>query len=63
VDGYLLAAGAGGNGVIEAPTIGRDMARFVMTGEKSWYLERLPLSRFTDVNKVKAEAQASKLQR
>jgi glycine/D-amino acid oxidase-like deaminating enzyme len=63
VEGYMLAAGAGGNGVIEAPTIGRDMARFAMTGEKSWYLERLPLSRFADVNKVKAEAQASKLQR
>jgi glycine/D-amino acid oxidase-like deaminating enzyme len=63
VEGYMLAAGAGGNGVIEAPTIGRDMARFAMTGEKSWYLERLPLSRFTDVGKVVAEAQAAKLQR
>ena len=63
VPGYMLAAGAGGNGVIEAPTIGRDMARFVMTGEKSWYLDRLPLSRFTDVDKVLTEAQASKLQR
>jgi glycine/D-amino acid oxidase-like deaminating enzyme len=63
VDGYMLAAGAGGNGVIEAPTIGRDMARFVMTGEKSWYLERLPLSRFNDLDKLKAEAQAAKLQR
>jgi len=63
VDGYLLAAGAGGNGVIEAPTIGRDMARFVMTGEKSWYLDRLPASRFTDAEKIKAEAQAAKLQR
>ena len=59
----MLAAGAGGNGVIEAPTIGRDMARFVMTGEKSWYLDRLPFSRFSDVDKVLAEAQASKLQR
>jgi sarcosine oxidase, subunit beta len=46
VEGYMLAVGAGGNGVIEAPTIGRDMAHFVMTGEKSWYLERLPFSRF-----------------
>jgi sarcosine oxidase, subunit beta len=63
VAGYMLAAGAGGNGVIEAPTIGRDMARFVMTGEKSWYLERLPLSRFADLDKIKAEAQAAKLQR
>jgi sarcosine oxidase subunit beta len=49
VAGYLVAAGAGGNGVIEAPTIGRDLARFIMTGEKSWYLERLPLSRFEQV--------------
>ena len=49
--------------MIEAPTIGRDMARFAMTGEKSWYLERLPLSRFSDVGKVVAEAQATKLQR
>lgn len=63
VEGYMLAAGAGGNGVIEAPTIGRDMARFVMTGEKSWYLDRLPLSRFANIDKVLAEAQASKLQR
>ena len=62
VEGYLLAAGAGGNGVIEAPTIGRDMARFVMTGEKSWYLERLPFSRFADLERAKAEAQAAKLQ-
>lgn len=46
VEGYLLAVGAGGNGVIEAPTIGRDMAKFILTGEKSWYLERLPFARF-----------------
>ena len=45
VEGYVLAAGAGGNGVIEAPTIGRDLADYVMTGNKSWYLDRLPLSR------------------
>ena len=62
VEGYLLAAGAGGNGVIEAQTIGRDMARFVMTGEKSWYLERLPFSRFADLERAKDEAQAAKLQ-
>lgn len=46
VEGYMLAIGAGGNGVIEAPTIGRDMAKFIMTGEKNWYVKRLPLSRF-----------------
>jgi glycine/D-amino acid oxidase-like deaminating enzyme len=45
VEGYILAAGAGGNGVIEAPTIGRDIADYIMTGAVSWYLDRLPLSR------------------
>jgi glycine/D-amino acid oxidase-like deaminating enzyme len=49
VEGYVLAAGAGGNGVIEAPTIGRDIAAYVMTGEKSWYLDRLPLSRLENL--------------
>ncbi len=49
VEGYMLAIGAGGNGVIEAPTIGRDMAKFIMTGQKSWYLKRLPFSRFDDM--------------
>jgi len=63
VEGYMLAAGAGGNGVIEAPTIGRDLARFIMRGEKSWYLERLPYSRFKDLEEAKAKAQQSKLQR
>jgi sarcosine oxidase, subunit beta len=63
VGGYLLALGAGGNGVIEAPTIGRDLARLITTGEKSWYLERLPLSRFEDVERIKKAAQQSKLQR
>ena len=48
VENYVLAVGAGGNGVIEAPEIGRDVAKFVMTGEKNWYLARLPLSRFKD---------------
>jgi len=46
VEGYVLAIGAGGNGVIEGPTIGRDIARYIMTGEKSWFIEKLPLSRF-----------------
>jgi glycine/D-amino acid oxidase-like deaminating enzyme len=63
VPGYMLAAGAGGNGVIEAPTIGRDMARFIMSGERSWYVDRLPFSRFSDVDRVLAETQAFKLQR
>lgn len=46
VEGYILASGAGGNGVIEGPTIGRDLADYVMTGKVSWYIDRLPLSRF-----------------
>jgi glycine/D-amino acid oxidase-like deaminating enzyme len=45
VEGYVLAVGAGGNGVIEGPTIGRDLARYIMNGETSWYIDRLPLSR------------------
>lgn len=49
VEGYVLAAGAGGNGVIEAPTIGRDIAEYVMTGELSWYIDRLPLSRLSEL--------------
>jgi glycine/D-amino acid oxidase-like deaminating enzyme len=48
VDGYMLAIGCGGNGVIEAPAVGRDMAQFIACGEKSLYLKRLPLSRFED---------------
>ncbi len=46
MDGYLLAIGCGGNGVIEAPAVGRDLAKFIAFGEKSLLLERLPLSRF-----------------
>jgi glycine/D-amino acid oxidase-like deaminating enzyme len=49
VEGYILAAGAGGNGVIEAPTIARDLSAFIMTGAKSWYLDRLPLSRLAQL--------------
>lgn len=49
IEGYVLAAGAGGNGVIEAPTIGRDIAAYVMTGASSWYLDRLPLSRLSEL--------------
>lgn len=63
VPGYLLACGAGGNGVIEAPTIGRDLARYIMTGETSWYLERLPLSRFEDSDLARGEAASQKLAR
>jgi hypothetical protein len=40
------AASAGGKGVIEAPTIGRDLANLSTTGSMSWNPDRLPLSRF-----------------
>jgi sarcosine oxidase, subunit beta len=63
VPGYLLACGAGGNGVIEAPTIGRDLARYIMTGATSWYLERLPLSRLNEADAAREEAESKKLQR
>ena len=46
VDGYMLAIGCGGNGVIEAPAVGRDLAKYIAYGEKSLLMERLPLSRF-----------------
>ena len=46
VEGYLLAAGCGGNGVIEAPSMGRDLAEYIAAGRKSSLLERLSLSRF-----------------
>jgi sarcosine oxidase subunit beta len=52
IQDYVLAIGAGGNGVIEGPTIGRDIARYVMTGETSYFIERLPLARFDDPSRV-----------
>ncbi|HEC60667.1 MAG TPA: FAD-binding oxidoreductase [bacterium] len=52
VDGYLLAIGCGGNGVIEGPAIGRDLAKYIVTGEKSLLIEHLSLSRFDDESKV-----------
>ena len=46
VEGYILATGYGGNGVIEAPAASRDLAKFIMRGEKTplledWAFERL----------------------
>jgi len=35
VEGYILAIGCGGNGVIEGPAVGRDIAQFIAYGEKS----------------------------
>ena len=48
IDGYMLAIGCGGNGVIEGPAVGRDMAQFIAYGEKSLLLRYLPLSRFEE---------------
>jgi len=46
LDGYQLAIGCGGNGVIEGPTIGRDLAKYIATGEKTLLIEHLSLDRF-----------------
>lgn len=39
VEGYLLATGYGGNGVIEAPAASRDLAKLIMRGESTPLLE------------------------
>jgi glycine/D-amino acid oxidase-like deaminating enzyme len=49
VQGFMLAIGCGGNGVIEGPAIGRDMALYAATGEKTLLVERLGLDRFANV--------------
>ena len=46
VKGYMLATGYGGNGVIEAPAVSRDLAKLIMRGEstpllENWAFERL----------------------
>ncbi len=46
VPGYLLAVGFGGNGVIEGPMAGHDLARYIATGQTSWMMDRLPYTRF-----------------
>lgn len=46
VEGYMLAVGCGGNGVIEAPMIGQDLANYIAYGKKSLLINRFPLSRF-----------------
>jgi len=55
VEGYMLAVGCGGNGVIEGPKVGQDLAIYIMTGEKTPFIQRLPLSRYEkefDLTKV-----------
>ena len=46
VEGYILATGYGGNGVIEAPAASRDLAKLIMRDEstpllENWAFERL----------------------
>ncbi len=50
IKGYYLAVGFGGNGVIESPAIGRDLAKYIMTGEKTLLIDHLSLSRFEDMD-------------
>jgi sarcosine oxidase subunit beta len=56
IEGYLLAVGFGGNGVIEAPAAGIDLAKYIAVGEKSALLERLKLERFEESEKNPFEA-------
>ena len=46
IDGYMLAIGCGGNGVIEAPMVGQDLALYIAYGKKSLTINRFSLSRF-----------------
>ncbi|MDR1376877.1 MAG: FAD-binding oxidoreductase [Synergistaceae bacterium] len=39
IEGYILATGYGGNGIIEAPAASRDLAKFIMRGESTPLLE------------------------
>lgn len=39
VEGYILATGYGGNGIIEAPAASRDLAKLIMRGESTPLLE------------------------
>ena len=44
--GFILAVGAGGNGVILAPAIGQSIARYVATGERDKWLMKFEYARF-----------------
>lgn len=45
IENYLLATGYGGNGVIEAPAVSRDLAKFIMRGESTLLLEEWAFKR------------------
>lgn len=49
IEGYMLAVGCGGNGVIESPAIGRDLAMYIATGQKSLLLNRFALDRLARI--------------
>jgi sarcosine oxidase subunit beta len=43
---FILAVGAGGNGVILAPAIGQSIAKYISTGEKDEVFKKFAYSRF-----------------
>lgn len=45
VENFLLATGYGGNGVIEAPAVSRDLAKYIMRGESTLLLEEWAFKR------------------
>ena len=45
IKNYLLATGYGGNGVIEAPAVSRDLAKYIMRGESTLLIEEWAFSR------------------
>ena len=54
--GYFLAVGFGGNGVIDAPAAATDLAKYIVTGQKSALLERWRPERFDLTAKGPPEA-------
>lgn len=48
VENYLLATGYGGNGVIEAPAVSWDLAKYIMRGESTLLLEEWAFRRLWD---------------
>jgi len=53
VEGYMLAIGCGGNGVIEAPAVGTALSKLIATGERSPLIERLKFERLGDKHNYK----------
>lgn len=45
IKNYLLTTGYGGNGIIEAPAVSRDLAKYIMRGESTLLLEEWAFSR------------------